>query len=501
MATMREDGVDMAEWVHDRLVDVPDHAPLVLTVGDEQLQMRSGTPTAVWAYRTASVVDPILVARTGQHVDVIVRNNLGEPTTVHWHGLALPWSADGHPSLAIPSGGETHIAFDIADRAATYWFHPHPHLRTAEQIYRGLAALLVVDDAEDQAVREALDVELGTTDLPLLIADRTFDDANQLVYAPDDMQLLMGTEGETFTVGGVADPHLAVSTRMWRLRLLNASNARVLNVGVVDTSTGDRLPLSIIGTDGGLLEHPQPESQAFLGPAERLDIVIDLSRLRVGDRVALVGLPFDPMHQEDDQAEATEMAGMSGEHDMAAMHAMHSTSPQVIAHLDVVDHVTSAGRLPDRLSTLPPIGQPTRTQTFDLSVASGADMAKSWRINDDVYDPDRDVVEVRRGTVERWVISNAERSMPHPMHLHGTSFRVVGRAGSPPQVAALAVDDAGRTASDVGLKDTLLVWPGETVTADVPFAARHEGTQRYMFHCHILEHEDTGMMLGVQVNR
>jgi blue copper oxidase len=481
-----------------RLVAVPGDGALALTAGPEQMQMRPGGPTDVWAYRAAGTVNPILVARRGQHVDVTFRNNLAEPTTVHWHGLALPWTVDGHPALAVPAGAEARIAFTVDDRAATYWFHPHPHERTGEQVYRGLAALFIVDDADDERVRHALGVEFGVTDLPLLIADRTFDDANQLVYVTDAMQMLMGAEGDTFTVGGVADRHLAVSTRLWRLRLLNASNARVLNVAVADTVSGDQLPFTVIGTDGGLLERPQATTNAFLGPAERLDIIVDLSRRQLGDRLALVGLPFDPMHQEDAMGEMD--GAPTSPHDTATMHDMHASAEmQVIANLDVVEESAADGVVPQRLSTLPAIDEPTQTRTFDLSIASDG-MTTSWRINGDVYEPDRDTVEVRRGTVERWVISNAERSMPHPMHLHGTAMRVVSRRGSPAQVRVLAVDDTGRIATDLGLKDTLLVWPGETVTAVVDFAVRHPDAQRYMFHCHILEHEDTGMMLGVRVD-
>jgi blue copper oxidase len=108
-------------------------------------------------------------------------------------------------------------------------------------------------------------------------------------------------------------------------------------------------------------------------------------------------------------------------------------------------------------------------------------------------------IVARRGAKEVWEVHNEEKSMPHPMHLHGYHFRVLGRTGSPEQVSRLAMDEAGRMVTDLGYKDTVLVWPGETVSLAIDFSHSYEGEQLYMFHCHILEHENAGMMLNVKV--
>ena len=122
-----------------------------------------------------------------------------------------------------------------------------------------------------------------------------------------------------------------------------------------------------------------------------------------------------------------------------------------------------------------------------------------WLIDGRTYDPHEYPIVARRGEMEIWEIRNEERSMPHPMHLHAFRFRVLHRTGSPEQVSRLVVDGQGRTATDLGWKDTVLVWPGETVKIAVDFSHGFEGEQLYLFHCHILEHEDSGMMVNVRV--
>ena len=122
-----------------------------------------------------------------------------------------------------------------------------------------------------------------------------------------------------------------------------------------------------------------------------------------------------------------------------------------------------------------------------------------WLINGLAYEMDEYPIEAQRGVKEIWEIRNDERSMPHPMHPHGFRFLVLGRTGSPEQISRLAVDESGRTVTDFGYKDTVLIWPGETVKLAVGFSHGFEGDQLYMFHCHILEHENVGMMLNVKV--
>jgi suppressor of ftsI/bilirubin oxidase len=138
------------------------------------------------------------------------------------------------------------------------------------------------------------------------------------------------------------------------------------------------------------------------------------------------------------------------------------------------------------------------TRHVTLSAETEGDETR-WLINGSTYDPNEYPIVIRKGDVEVWEIRNEERSMPHPMHLHAFRYRVLSRTGSPGQVSHLAVDGQGRTATDLGWKDTVLVWPGETVRIAIDFSHDFEGEQLYLFHCHILEHEDSGMMVNVKV--
>ena len=242
--------------------------------------------------------------------------------------------------------------------------------------------------------------------------------------------------------------------------------------------------------------------EVFLSPAERVDVLLDLRGFETGEEVVLRSLPFDPMHHEMGMAGHMEHVDMGHQHHMdyhmgpARLPGGHGF---YLLKLVVREQVDNTGRVPDTLSEFPRQdfgGAPTRPIT--LSMATEGETTR-WLINGLSHKMDEYPIVVRRDAKEIWEIHNAERSMPHPMHLHGFRFRVLGRTGSPEQVSRLAVDEKGRTVTDLGFKDTVLVWPGETEKLAVDFSHGFEGEQLYMFHCHILEHEDAGMMLNVKV--
>jgi blue copper oxidase len=311
----------------------------------------------------------------------------------------------------------------------------------------------------------------------------------------------MGYYGDEVLVNLTPKPYLEVGARPYRFRILNGSNARVYRLAFERTGDGVLLPYQMIGTDGGLLDRPYLATEVFLSPGERADVLLDLSRLDEGEPVALKSLAFDPMDQED----AGDEQGMSNRGGMAGMDAMAepalpSGGEFYALKLVVGRRVPYAGEVPEVLSTLPPppevTGTPARLLRLSLGAAGGA---PRWLIAGRAYDLDEYPIEVGRGVTEVWELANDERSMPHPMHQHGALARVLGREGSPEQVRALAVDGAGRTATDLGFKDTVLVWPGETVKVAMDFSHPYASEQVYTFHCHILEHEEAGMMVNVRV--
>ena len=460
-------------------------------------------------HRGRQFTNPTLVLQRGERVRIDFDNALAEPTIVHWHGLAVDARNDGAGMLLAAPGKRFAYDFEVRDRGALYWYHPHPHGMTAEQAYRGLFGMIEVEDDDERRLRSALDLTPGKTEIPLVLQDRRGN-----LYAATDADRMHGFLGDTVSVNGTSCPYLDVATRIYRFRLLNASNARTYRLGL-RTAEGGSVPFTLIGTDGGLLPSPIACNEAFIASAERLDILVDLSNASVGDALILETRAFDPMHTEMGTTTTTS----TGAVDHAAMG--HGATPPSTATAPVVDHaamghggtfpegaqrallqlrvrqrIAYGARVPAQLSAIAPIKiDDSNERPLRLGFAKGR-----WRINDRVFAMGETPIEVKRDTVETWLIRNYFNSMPHAMHLHGFHFQVLERQTSPDQLGALKIDGQGRFATDLGWKDTVLVWPGESVRVAIDFTMPFPDAQTYMVHCHNLEHEDGGMMLGVKVS-
>lgn len=474
----------------------------------------TGAPMLAYraSHKGTAYLNPILVLRKGQNFEVTLANDLNEPTIIHWHGVDGPWRQAGHPSYAIGPGGSYDYAFPITNRAGTYWYHPHPHALTAKQAYMGLASFFIVRDAEEDAFAQELDLRLGETDIPLVIQDKRLTHDGRLDYSPSKDDLLMGYLGDTVLTNGQRRPTLKAATRLYRFRLLNGSTARIFNLAFIQG--GSRLPLLLVGNDGGFLPAPQRLDGLFLAPGERADVLLDLRTLSPGQEVFLQNMPFDPMHNEGGmtgmghggQAAPQEHGGGhgaapaagAGEHG-GGHGALGEGDAYPILRLLVEQQVAYGRSLPKSLPSIPKpptagTGGTERPITLALKHMGG------WTINGLTFDMGSTPIVVKKRGVEVWRINNAKESMPHPMHLHGYFYRVLERKGSPVQVKSRAVDAQGRLATDLGYKDTVLVWPGETVSVAIDFGTpRYPGEQLFLFHCHNLEHEDQGMMLNVKV--
>ena len=436
--------------------------------------------------------NPILRIESGARFSASLDNALREPTIIHWHGLHTPAAMDGHPASTIAPGGRYDYDFTVRNRGGTYWYHTHAHELTAEQAYHGLASFFLVDDDDQRRLTKALDLQLGVTDLPLVIQDKQFDAQGKLLYKPDAHEAMMGWLGDIVLTNLTPNAVQAVTPRTYRLRLLNGSNARIYRLAFVKDNTA--LNFTVIGTDGGLIERPETVSEAFLAPGERLDVLFDAGQAQPGEDIFLKSLAFDAMENEGP-------AGGSGGMGMGRMMAsMTSSRLPLGAAFNVLKLSVTAGerivaKLPATLSQVKPIPATGAAQRkIELSMGQ-----MRFLINGRTFRMDEIAFDVKRGAVEIWNISNPALGMPHPMHIHGFSFQVLERIGSPPQVAATARFGQGRTVSDLGWKDTVLVWPGETVRVAIDFAHDFPGDQTYVFHCHNLEHEDGGMMINFRV--
>ncbi|HSD53995.1 MAG TPA: multicopper oxidase domain-containing protein [Burkholderiales bacterium] len=460
---------------------------LELDARPDEVPLFAGQPTAVWRYAgrvvrgpadalqpiAGSFVGPILRFKTGQKVRIRFRNRLTQPSIVHWHGLLVPDRMDGHPRDAVAPGGEYVYEFEVRNRAGTYWFHPHPHRLTGGQVNAGLAGLLIVSDDEERA----LGLPEGERDIPIVLADRTFDRDNQLVYVaalgPGMMGAMTGFVGERILANGRPTLALDVAGAAHRVRLLNGANSRIYRIGRADGK-----PLVVIGTDGGLLAAPETRPFVVVGPAERVELLLDLHAESVGSRVVLLAQPIDFV------GGMGMMGGMMGRGMMGG--GPRAVEPHPFAVFTVARRGAPSA-LPARLSALPSIATPSDSGVREFAITAGH---MQWGINGRTFVMDEVAPDerVRFGATEAWVFSNRTMmmAMPHPMHVHGVQFHVSGRRGTPPGLAWLRQGFV-----ETGLKDTVLVLPGEEVQVLGRFDA-HPGL--FLYHCHNLEHEDMGMM-------
>jgi FtsP/CotA-like multicopper oxidase with cupredoxin domain len=397
-----------------------------------------GRTASTWGFNGA-YLGPTLRASRGEKVLVNVRNGLDEATTVHWHGMHLPAAMDGGPHQAIAAGARWSSTWRVDQPAATLWYHPHPHGGTADHVYRGLAGMFIVDDGIDHGLPD----RYGVDDIPIVVQDRSFD-GDEL----DDSRPFLtdiGILGDEIVVNGTRAPYLDVSTELVRLRLLNGSNARSYNFGFADYRD-----FALIGTDGGLLYRPGAVSRIPLTPGERAEIVV---RIRPGERAVLRSYPPE-LHGG---ALADRFNGGADRFDVLQLRAGAALSPSA-----ALPSTLAAVELPDPAAA-------AKTRTFKLS---------GTRINGQDMDPSRVDATVVRGTTEIWEVTNADGA-PHNFHVHDVQFRVLGSA-VPPHLS--------------GRKDTIFVRPNTTVRLALRFDGVADANLPYMFHCHLLAHEDNGMM-------
>jgi len=408
-------------------------------------QLQPGKPAETWGVN-GPYLGPTLRASRGDTVVVRVHNELPEATTLHWHGMHLGGAADGGPHQVIAPGATWEPSWRIDQPAATLWYHPHPHGTTADHVYRGIAGLFIIDDPAMDAL--PLPNRYGVNDIPLIIQDKRLHADGSLDFSEHSFSPT-GRLGDTILINGTYNPHVSVRDEHVRFRLLNGSNARVYNLGFADGR-----PFDLIATDAGLLERPRRLQRLQLSPGERAEIVVGFAP---GESVALRSFPPDLGTNFFERR----FSGGDDRFDLVQIQAATQLDP--------------APPIPQRLAAREPVTEAdaTRTRRFEL--------AEDQTINGQRMDMTRIDAVVAVGSPEIWEVHNGGGS-PHNFHVHGGSFRIV-QYGDGPVPAQLD-----------GPKDTVYVRPGMTVRFLVRFDHIAGPDTPYMFHCHILQHEDHGMM-------
>lgn len=464
--------------------------------------LSSDRPTKVWKFSgelikgpsgaveeiPGSYLGPILRLRQGQKVRIRFHNKLPEDCVIHQHGLLVPEKADGHPRHQIGSGQTSVYDYTVLDRAGTYWFHPHTDKQTAEQVYRGMAGLILVTDSEEQS----LELPRGEHDVPLVIQDRSFDDRNQFRYIAHMHDRWMGFLGDRILVNGKPDFILQAATRAYRLRILNGSNSRIYKLVWSDGS-----PLTVIGTDGGLLESPVVRNYVMLAPGERVDVWADFRGRKLGEELTLRSAAFSGVMP---------MMGMGGRMGMGRgmrggmMGMMGTALPHGAEHPILTVRIAREDR--DQLTLPRHLSQIQRYRPQDAANARKprsihlSMRGMSPRLNGRSFELTKVAQEeiIPLNTLQVLEFVNRDHRargmmMAHPMHIHGQAFQVLKRevaAGFEQRYASV-----NQGFVDEGWKDTVLVMPGETVTVLKRF---DQYTGLYLYHCHNLEHEDLDMM-------
>jgi FtsP/CotA-like multicopper oxidase with cupredoxin domain len=425
---------------------------------------------------------PVIRARRGEELFLELDNQLGEDTTIHWHGFEVPGSEDGGPTDPVPAGTRWTYQFTLDQPAASLWFHPHPHGATGEQVYRGLAGVFVLSDEISRTLKAQKKLPEAAFDIPVVIQDRLFNreisGVRTLAYTSAGTGLA-GMLGDTVLVNGVNLPRLSVETRQYLLRLYNGSNARTY-----DLALSDGVPFHVVGSDGGLLPEPVLVDHVTLGAGERADVVIDFATYPAGERVMMVSRSFmgGAMMGMSGGASRMRSGHMGGDSNTGAPYSNGDRFDVMRFDVDATatDDVSLYDRLPEyaEIYSRWEAADATHTRsflmTYDMHGGSGR-----FLINGKSFSMDRIDELVASGATEVWEVRNWSPT-PHPFHAHAIQWQVLDRNGRAP------------TGPETGWKDTVLLRPGETVRMIGRFGPRSYG--KYVYHCHILEHEDAGMM-------
>ncbi|KRL04519.1 multicopper oxidase family protein [Liquorilactobacillus oeni] len=402
-----------------------------------ETQFLPGEKTKTWGFGLPFLGKTIIFEK-GKSVHINLQNKLSELTTFHWHGLNVSGPiVDGGCHAPVYPAETNKIAFKVDQPAATLWLHAHPCPSTAEQVWKGLAAMVIVKDKAESKL--PFPRKYGVDDIPLILQDRKFHAHNQLDYNADyDPD---GVQGPTAVINGTVNPYFDVTTQRVRFRILNGANRREWRLHF-----SDDLQFTQIGSDGGILPEPVAFTHLMLTCAERAEIIVDFGKYHPGDEVTLY---------TDDVPLVT--------------FKIHEFEPAEV-------------KLPEHLAEIP---NPEVTPDTPIHRVVMSGMDEEVMLDGKKFDMQRIDAKQKIGSVELWDIVNTnqkEGGMVHPYHMHGIQFLVVSRNGHAPYP------------NEHGFKDTVGVNPRETVRLKVWY----DKPGVFMYHCHIIEHEDGGMMAQIE---
>jgi bilirubin oxidase len=428
-----------------------------LSLGASSRQFLDGGATTTYGYNGASFWGPTLVLNKGDLVQMNVTNNLNEETTTHWHGLHVPAAADGNPHQPIAPGATWSPRFEVKNQAAMYWYHPHVHMMTMMQLTRGAGGLIIVRDPEEAAL--ALPRTWGVDDIPLVLTSRRFDADNQF-------NVTTAAYGDYLLANGVMNAKVNLPAQVVRVRVLNTEVERAYNLGFADGRS-----FFVIGNDGGLLNAPVSTTRVKLYPGERVELLVNLGNDAVGSALTLQSFNADQPFGYPGGEPAT--SGNFG----SLLNNKTFDVLRVVVKARTADAITA---VPTALvhNTYWTEADVTNSRTLNIT-----DMGPGTPFTFDGVGYSESVINhtVALNAVEKWTITNGA-TFNHAFHIHDVQFKIISRSSG-------AVAD-----TEQGWKDTVSLLRNESVSFIAKFDDFASATDPYMYHCHMANHEDEGLM-------
>lgn len=448
--------------------------PPTMSGTDFQLNVQSGTETFFNGWNTPTYgvnqdfLAPTLIFNKGDSVSLHVHNGINTTTTMHWHGFHVPAKYDGGPHQIIAQGETWNATFKVLNDASTYWYHPHGAGKTDLQVSKGLAGLIIVRDS-NEATHE-LPRTYGEDDFPLIVQSKAFDVLYQIAIATELDTVMM--------VNGTINPYLEAPAQVIRFRILNASSLRNYNFGF-----SNNLEFYQIGTDGGLLNEPVPLTRVRLAPGERAEILVDLGTMQ-GQTLNLQNFGNElPVGIYGSPEVGNEMVSIP-EYDLNPLNGAEFTILQINVTGPTANPITT---IPSTLNNISPLNETDASviRTFTLAPQDTVPVSEMvegpFTINGVQFSMDSINEVVYKNTTEIWKIDN-QTLIAHPFHIHDVQFFILDENGALPPP------------NEQGQKDVVLVMPMETVKVIMKFGDYTDNSIPYMYHCHMLHHEDDGMM-------
>lgn len=457
-------------WIPDTLSGTTFNLNLV----DTFAQMRLGNQTITAAVNANTFWGPTLIFNQGDTVHMNVHNGLNDSTTIHWHGMHLPAVMDGGPHQIIPPGTIWQPYWKVTNQAATYWYHPHLHMMTQEQMTKGLGGFIIVRDSLEANL--ALPRTYGVDDIPLSLTSRRYTASNAFVTANSSY-------GDYLLCNGTANAQVSLPKQFVRLRILNAEMERAFNLGFSDNRT-----FYIIANDGGLLNAPVAVTRMILAVGERVEILVNMGNDVIGTSVDLkafnsgfaLGFPGGE-------------PGTSGQ-----FGSLLNNIDFTLLHINVGASTANAiTTLPATLSNNVYWTAADATVNRTIAVTNGQPGGAPFDFDNTAFALSSINKTVNLNSVESWTITN-NQVFGHTFHIHDIEFKIISRS-------------SGAVAGyESGWKDVLYLPRNTSATFVAKFDDYSDSIHPFMYHCHFAPHEDAGMMgqfvvigssIGVQENK